>query len=125
MTLIGPNNQCIKHKNLKKISSLTGLSYDSVASLSTGRRFNLNGWIRVSGKNKKKAMEFIDSHTLINIMTNAQAFVWSNLKDFATKNELSYLCILRLINGKRTIYKNWITKKTFKLLYTNLPEKKI
>ena len=123
MTLVGPDNKIIKHSNLKRLSDLTGLSYSSIASLSVGRRFNLNGWVRISGKNKKKAKNFIDTHTLINLKTNERVFVWVNLKEFAKNNELSYLCLHRLIHGERSMYKNWVTKKTFDLLYNNLPEK--
>lgn len=123
MTLIGPNNEVVKNKSLKKLSSITGLSYASIASLSAGRRFNLNGWIRISGRDKKKAKEFIARHTLINLKTNERVFVWINLKSFAKERELSYLRLHRLIEGSRTMYKDWITKKTFDLLYDNLPEK--
>lgn len=117
MTLRGPNNQIVKHKSLKKLSEITGLSYNSMCSLSVGRRFRLNGWVRTTGKHKKKAERLFETHTLVNLETGEEVYIWKCVRKFAKERELMPQGLSALINGQRHSYKNWVTKSTYNILY--------
>lgn len=88
-----------------------------MCSLSVGRRFRLNGWVRTTGKHKKKAERLFETHTLVNLETGEEVYIWKCVARFAKERELMPQGLSALINGQRHSYKNWVTKSTYNILY--------
>ena len=119
MTLISPELKRVHIKDRKAFIKESGLSYDSVCALAGGFRPSIKGWLSTHRKTKKRVRDLISRYTLINVQTGETNFIWHTTKQFAEKNEISYKCLMKLINGEKPRYNDWMRKDTYEVLYRN------